>query len=186
MSKVGPVIHICGWPGAGKYTIGSELARKLNGRLLDNHLILDPASALFERRSPMHFAMRADVRAVINRYARDLPKEVSLILTDALAETDEDRALFAPTEALAKARQVPLFAVTLKLSLEENIKRLTNPARAARAKLMQTEVLVQIRQDKELLRPDGAIEIDVTDLSAEEAAERIIVRLDLNRHVCHA
>ena len=68
----GPVIHICSWPGAGKATIGRILARRLGGRLIDNHLALDPASALFDRSDPRHRPLRARLRSTIDAAALPL------------------------------------------------------------------------------------------------------------------
>ncbi|WP_417523876.1 AAA family ATPase [Marinovum sp.] len=176
-----PVIHLCGWPGSGKATIGRCLAAALGGRLIDNHLMLDPASALFDRSDPRHARLREGLRRAIYDAARGLPEDVALVVTDALAETERDRQLFAPTEALAQARGAPLLAVTLAISPEENLRRLTDPPRQARSKLTDPDVLTSLRADHRLLRPAGAITVDVTDLSAEEAATAILGALSLQR-----
>lgn len=179
MSQGAPVIHICGWPGAGKHTIAKALAPRINGRVLDNHLMLDPASALFDRGDMHHKAMRAEIREIIYRYAENLPMDVPLVVTDALADTAADHALFAPTQALAAARRARLLPVTLSLAAEENIRRLTDPSRAGRSKLMQAEVLTQLRQENNLLQAEGAVVVDVTALSAERAASKIVQCLGL-------
>lgn len=49
--------HINGWPGTGKRTIGKLVAGRIGGRLLDNHVMLNPAEALFERWDPLHAPM---------------------------------------------------------------------------------------------------------------------------------
>jgi hypothetical protein len=48
------ILHINGWPGSGKLTIGRIVAGRLGARLLDNHTVLNPAEALFERDDPLH------------------------------------------------------------------------------------------------------------------------------------
>jgi shikimate kinase len=39
------LINLNGWPGVGKLTVGRILAKTLGGRLLDNHTLLNVASA---------------------------------------------------------------------------------------------------------------------------------------------
>lgn len=148
--------------------------------------MLDPASALFERGAPQHKTMREDIRAVVYRYARGLPPDVPIVVTDALADTDADRALFAPTQALAAARRAPLHAVTLRLTQEENLRRLTHQARADRSKLTRADILMQLRRENTLLQPPGAVDVDVTDLSAEDAASEIAQLLKLSLRGCDA
>ena len=46
------MIHLNGYPGVGKLTVGRLLAQRLGGRLLDNHAMYDVAFALAEFRSP--------------------------------------------------------------------------------------------------------------------------------------
>lgn len=182
-----PLIHICGWPGSGKATIGRLLAARTGGCLIDNHLMLDPASALFERGDPRHAALRAALRREIYAAAQTLPPEVVVIVTDALSDAPEDAALFAPTVDLAAARGAPLRAVTLDIDPEENRRRLTDPARAGRAKLRDPSVLDALRVRHALLRPAGAMHLDVTELSPNDAVGGLLEMLALDTmKVTHA
>lgn len=166
-----PIIHINGWPGTGKATIGRILAARLGGRLIDNHLMLDPAGALFDRGDPRHAQLRADIRDLIHAAALTLPADVPLIVTDALASMDE--ALFAPTRALAQARGAPLICFILDITPEENRARLTDPRRTG-SKLTDVSILNDLRTRHEPLRPDGAVALDVTNQSPDDAATLII------------
>ena len=166
-----PVLHINGWPGTGKATIGRILAARLGGRLIDNHLMLDPAGALFGRGDPRHARLRTDIRDLIHAAALTLPDDVPLIVTDALASTDD--ALFAPTRALAQARGAPLICFILDITSEENRARLTDPRRTG-SKLTDVSILDDLRTRHELLQPDGAIALDVTNQSPDDAATLII------------
>lgn len=179
MTTVAPVIHICGWPGSGKMTIGRVLAKQIGGRLLHNHLALDPANALFARSDPAHFDLREALRRQIYKAALTLPPDVPLIVTDALQEAEFDRRLFAPTQTLADQRGARLLAVTLGISATENRRRLTQPDRVTRSKLTQVDVLETLRDTCTLLRPAGAILIDVSNLNAQSAADKIVHQLGL-------
>ncbi|MBB96282.1 MAG: nucleoside kinase [Rhodobacteraceae bacterium] len=176
-----PVIHICGWPGSGKATIGRILAQRLGGRLIDNHLSLDPASALFARGDPGHAPLRATIRAAIDAAAIALPPDVPLVVTDALSDDPVDDILFAPTRDLARAREAPLLCVTLDLSADENRRRLADPSRATRAKLTDPHVLDTLRGRHRLLRPPHAVPIDITHLAPDAAAAAILHALDLTQ-----
>ena len=169
------VIHIGGWPGSGKRTIATELAKLCGGRVIDNHLILNPASAVFDRGQAGHVELRQSIRAVIYEAALTLPPTVPLILTDALAEMPTDWALFAPTQELAKKRGGRLRSFVLSLSQQENVRRLTAVERKDRGKLMDTDVLLGFRDKLELLRPEGCTDVSVDDLSPREAAEHIYI-----------
>lgn len=175
---VAPVIHIGGWPGAGKRTVGRIVARRLGGRLIDNHLMLDAAHAIHDRGTRAFGTLRGEVRDVIFQHARQLPLEVALVLTDALADEPAALPLFQPTVDLAAARGAPLRVFVLDLDPQENRRRLTDPARGGYGKLMDPDILASLRAHETLFCPDGAITLDVTDLSPEAAAEAILSRLE--------
>ena len=168
-----PVIHIGGWPGAGKRTIGRLVAERLTGRCIDNHIMLDAARAIYPRGTAGSSALREEVRAVVLRHAEALPRDVPLIFTDALADEPEARPLFQPTVDIAEARQAPLHCFVLDLSIEENVRRLTDPSRTGAAKLKDPEILKSIRAKDRLFVPKDAVVLDISNLSADGAAQAI-------------
>ncbi|WP_299725273.1 hypothetical protein [uncultured Tateyamaria sp.] len=176
--SVAPVIHIGGWPGAGKKPIGQRVAERLGGRLIHNHLMLDAARVLYARDTPESIAMREEVRNLILDHARRLPNDVPIVLTDALADEPAAKPLFQPTLALARDRNAPLHLFVLDLSIDENQRRLSDPSRAGSAKLTDGDVLKAIRSRQTLFVPASAIVLDVTDLSAGSAAEEICTYLE--------
>ncbi|MEL7093665.1 MAG: hypothetical protein AAFN94_18240, partial [Pseudomonadota bacterium] len=171
-----PVIHIGGWPGAGKQTIGRIVADRLGGRLIHNHLMLDAARALYARDTPEGKAMREEVRGVILAHARRLPREVPIVLTDALSAGNADAVrLFQPTLDLARDRGAPLVCFALELSVDENVARLTEPARFGGDKLTDVDILLSLRDRETLFLPKGAHVLDVTDLTPEDVADRMLL-----------
>ncbi len=175
MRPVPLVIHICGWPGSGKQAIGTALAYRIGGRLIDNHLMIDPASAIYDRGDSGHSHLRAQVREAVFEHALKLSLGVPIIFTNALADTPADHGLYAPFDAFAQQRGARLLAVTLVISEEENVKRLLDSGRIGRSKLMDRDVLLSHRAELELLRPEGAIDVCVDGLTAEQAADQIAV-----------
>jgi thymidylate kinase len=169
------IIHINGWPGCGKLTIARLLTRRLDGKLLDNHTLLNPAEALFERSDPLHGSLRREVRACVLDHAARLPPGIPLVLTDALSDDAADQSFFDDYRALASKRGARLIGVVLDCDQEENIRRLTSPGRSELHKLTRPDFLRHLRASYQLLRPQGVdlIDIDVSTLSADEAASRI-------------
>ncbi|WP_300055645.1 hypothetical protein [uncultured Roseobacter sp.] len=155
------------------------VADHLGGRLIDNHLMLDAAGAIYDRGTSGWSVLREEVREVVFAHARRLPAEVAIVLTDALADEPAARALYQPAIDLAHVRGTRLFACVLDLDLEENRRRLIDPSRAGGAKLMDTDTLETIREHERLLVPDGAPLLDVTKMSPNEAAKVIIARLEV-------
>ena len=170
---VAPVVHIGGWPGSGKRTIGRVVADTLRGRLIDNHIMLDAARAIYDRGMPGSAELREEVRAVVMSHAEKLPGDVPIILTDALADEPAARPLFEPTVKLAEKRSADLVTFVLDLSPEENLRRLQAPERSGAAKLKDPNVLSDIRRKDRLFCPDGCTMLDVTDLTPKQAAQAI-------------
>lgn len=141
------VLHLNGWPGSGKCTIGQILAERLNGRLLDNHALLNPAEALFERHDPLHVLLWQAVRQVTLDYAAKLPTDSAIILTDPLVIGSEvDLALFECFRSLAERRNAKLISVILDIDPEENVRRIQASGRSEQRKLTRPEVLRRMRE----------------------------------------
>ncbi|WP_299653819.1 hypothetical protein [uncultured Tateyamaria sp.] len=170
---VAPVIHIGGWPGAGKKTVGRIVADQMGGRLIHNHIMLDAARAIYARDTPESIAMREEVRTLILAHARRLPSDVPIVLTDALADEPAAIPLFQPTLDLARDRNAPLHLFVLNLSVAENQRRLTDPSRLGSDKLTDANVLKTLRGKDKLFVQDSTRMLDVTNMSAQDAADRI-------------
>ena len=173
-----PIVHINGWPGCGKLTIARILRARLGACLMHNHLILDPASALFERGTEARAVLRERLRDVLYEAARDLPADRPIVVTDALAETDRHGALFKKTAFLATSLDRPLRPVVLDITEDENLRRIRSPERAGTSKLQEPDVLRDLRARHRLMRLPGALLLDVSDLPAGSAADRIAGWLD--------
>ena len=46
------IVNLSGWPGVGKLTTARELSKLINGKLLDNHTLLNIGRALASDGSP--------------------------------------------------------------------------------------------------------------------------------------
>lgn len=173
------ILHLNGWPGSGKLTIARLLVERMRGRLVDNHTLLNPAEALFERSDPLWEEARRTVRKTVLSLVEHVAAGVPIVLTDALSDDAYDSALFDEYRALATARSARLVSVILDCSVEENLRRLQSGDRAAHRKLTRPDILINLRARYRLLRPLGAevIEVDVSELEPQQAADLILGKL---------
>ena len=170
------IVHINSYPGVGKLTIGRALADLIGGKLLDNHSVFNVAFALTEFKSPAFYDTVRAVREIAYRRILDLPSEVPVVLTNwysqgsAWGEENWDRAI-----ALAKERKCALNVVTLACLPEENARRIQAPERSAKRKPQDEEMVNDNRSGRPLLDRGGdrLLSLDVTELSASEAARKI-------------
>ncbi|WP_429812129.1 hypothetical protein [Ensifer sp. B1-9] len=96
-----------------------------------------------------------------------------------MSDDASDSGTFEDCAELARKRGARLVAVVIDCDLEENLKRLTRAGRTKQHKLTDPEVLVGLRKANRLLRgkSDQLIEIDVTALGADAAAEAIAAQI---------
>ncbi|MEM7491133.1 MAG: hypothetical protein AAF390_18620, partial [Pseudomonadota bacterium] len=95
------------------------------------------------------------------------------------ALSEDDHHLAVPSIAFAARRGAPFLPVLLDLDAGENARRLTAPERFGAGKLTDTATLAKIRAEERLLRLPEAAVIDVTDLTAADAARQIATVLSL-------
>ena len=174
------ILHINGWPGSGKYTVGRIVAERLGARFVPNHVIIGPGLAIDAFDSPAFKATVRAVRRIVFGQIVEAPAGTRFVLTNVLVEAEEDARLLRRTAELASARQVPFLAVILDCALEENVRRLDTQARAARHSLTDVAVLRELRARYSLLRPEAAhrLELDVTSIAPKAAADQIVAAVD--------
>jgi predicted kinase len=121
MSERAPlVICLVGFPGVGKLTIATILARLSGARVIDNHWVNDPilrivasdgSAAVPEAVWPQVAKVRA---AVLETVATLAPASHSFIFTLAGADEDpEDRRAFEQYRKVALRRQARLIVIRL-------------------------------------------------------------------------
>ena len=173
------LINLNGWPGVGKLTTARELRKLLDGKLLDNHTILNVGKALAEGGTPEYYydLVRA-VRAMAFARILELPPTLPIVFTNVVARGGTSGFLEENWQALidlAHARNCPLFSVTLTCSAAENARRIVRDDRGFLQKKQNPELLTELARTRALF-DDGATFrtlIDNTELSPLEAAHRI-------------
>ena len=173
------IVHLNGWPGVGKQTIGRLVATTLGARFVHNHLLHDVAIVCAGFDHPDRWPLYEEVRrAAYGALARHPPGEV-LVMTNALLKASRrGQQAWAHVVDLAMARASPLVPVVLDAEPDELCRRIESPERSGR-KLADARELRELLATRALQRPDVAelIELDVTPLPAIEAAAEVVARL---------
>lgn len=170
------IIHINSYPGVGKLAIGKILQKRLQGRLLDNHSIYNVALALTEFKSPAYFDTIRAVRKIAYMRVLELPEGIPVILTNAhFADSEWGNECWDAAKELSRLRGVPLLVVVFDCSVEENAKRIQSLDRELKRKPRDPTMFRGNAEDKPLLDRDGdhLLRLDITDLTAEEAAAQV-------------
>jgi hypothetical protein len=187
MSEPTPlVICLVGFPGVGKLTIATILARLSGARVIDNHWINDPilrivasdgSAAVPEAVWPQVAMVR---EAVLETVATLAPASDSFIFTLAGADEDpEDRRAFEQYRKVALRRHARLIVIRLLCREEELVKRIQDAERRGRKLTDPAEAITNVRNYTPL-NPSvpEVLSIDVTELSPEDAAARIFAHIN--------
>lgn len=188
------LVILFGPPAVGKMTVGREIAARTTYRLFHNHATIEPLLDVFDWGTPSFQRLKQEFRERVfeEAIASDLPGLVFTVVW-ALESTDDRAALeqmIAPV--LASGGRVDF--VELYADLATVLSREGTPERLA-AKASKRDVewarrsTIEWHEDHVLSTgPDHAFPlghphtvVDNTVLSAAEAAEEIIARLDLPR-----
>lgn len=169
------IVHLNGWPGVGKFTIGRALAERLGARLIHNHLLHDVAIGCTGLADPARWPLYEKVRTAAYEALAERPASETFVMTNALCVgSAREREAWNHVVDLAITRRVPLVPIVLEAGLEENARRLQSPDRPD-TKLRDPGLLVDFIRTDRLQEPDihEFLKLDVTRLSADQAAERI-------------
>ena len=175
------IVHLNGWPGVGKRTIGERLARRLGARFIHNHLLHDVAIACAGIGGPGRWPLYEEVRRAAYDALAARPREEAFVMTNALcAGAPREQAAWSHVAGLAMRREARLVPVVLEAELAENERRLQAPDRIGR-KLTDPAALRSFIECDAIQKPDlpGLLVLDVTALSPDAAAEAIQHHLSL-------
>jgi hypothetical protein len=186
-APVPAVYQLLGFPGTGKYTVARAMVEQLGARgepaaLLDNHSTANLIWSFVptERRFDADvMAKLAELRNVLWDAAAELTSPAhSLLFTNYLRPGTPATVLDRHRE-LAQQLGRPLVAVVLHCDPEEVLRRIPNPDRAARMKLVDPDRAREILSST-LTLPSWPelVDVDITGLSRTEAAARVIALAD--------
>ena len=177
------MIYLIGFPGIGKLSIAKEICRQADVKLVDNHLINNPVFSIIERDGvtslPDEVWRKAhQIREVVFETMVELsPVDYNFVLTNVLTDGDwVDCAIYDFVEETADKRSAAFVPVRLHIELEENMRRIASPERKEHLKEMSVQAARENRAQKTIISiaHDNLLDLDVTDLSARDAAQKIL------------
>jgi Cdc6-like AAA superfamily ATPase len=177
MTQNTTIIYLTGKPGVGKYTIAKELASKHGFIVCDNQLINNPIFELLQydgyaKIPDFAWDTIARIRTeVFDFLAKSLKN--SYVLTNCLADTEEDRQLYGQVNQMAETRGSLFIPVQLQISKEEHLKRLTQPERRVRWKSIDPADAEDHGPLISISHPN-LLELNVSNLNPTDAADSIM------------
>jgi predicted kinase len=175
------VVLILGYPGVGKRTVGSHLAERLDGVLVDNQLINIPLLTLFkwDGKFPLPaeiWERVAPIREAVLGTIEDLaPKSNSYVFTTVLEDGGDGASQYDALRSLARRRGSLFLSVMLTCDIDEQVRRIDAPDRIARLKGSDPEGYRRHRQHVQLFEPppEEVVHLDTTEVNARQNAEAI-------------
>ncbi|KAJ7159825.1 hypothetical protein C8R43DRAFT_345603 [Mycena crocata] len=174
-------VLINGFVGVGKSTVARHLASLLPlARVIDNHLLLDPADALCPRSCSGYQELRQQFRSVAFRFIID-SESSSFLFTSNCSVSELGTATARQYQQAAKECGAKFVPVVLDCDLHQVRNRVADPARvkSSRFKLQDPEVASKIWQSKEIFRfhTSDELYLDTSHSTAEEVARSIFYHI---------
>jgi len=175
------LLFLHGSPAVGKLTVAKALLRIVPGRLMDNHAAIDLALTVFDVGAPGFWELVHDVRCSALDAAAE--HRVPLLVTTFCYAEPDDREQFRQIEEIVQRDGGELLPVFLHCSREEALRRVGNPDRVERRKIISGEHLIRELDCYDLTavpRPD-CLKLDTGVNPAEATAKNIVghFRLDV-------
>ncbi len=178
-------IYLIGYFGIGKYSIAKALAQLEEFKIIDNHYVLNPIFSLLENDGitplpPLTWHYAAEIRQAVLGTIRFLsPRDWNFIFTNDLSSDAGSQQLFDDVATVVTSRGGRLIPVLLHCELEKYLERVVRPERRERMKGINADearerFLSGIGFQTE---HPNTLRLDVTNLSAEAAAEEILAHI---------
>ncbi len=184
------LVFITGPPAVGKMAVGHELAQRTGFRLFHNHMAVEPALRLFDFGTPAFRRIVQAVRmSVVEEVAAsDLPGLVFTWVWD--FESPEDAAAAEQYVTPFRERGGRVVFVELEATLEERLRRNRTEFRlrekaskrdveASERRILASEARYTFNSGGSLDARDDWLRVETTNLTAAEAADRVIVHFGL-------
>lgn len=171
------IVFIYGPVAVGKLTVAREVEKLTGLPLFHNHLIVDAVGAVFPFGSEAFIRLRESFW--IQTFVEAARSDRSLVFTFAPEPTVDSGFPDRVRRAIAPFGGSVVF-IALKVSRDEQERRLTNPSRLAFGKLMSLELLRDLRvgfDDSLAPMPAAHLSIETEDCSPADAATRIAAYL---------
>jgi hypothetical protein len=174
------LLFLHGAPAVGKLTVAKALLRIVPGRLMDNHAAIDLALTIFDFGAPGFWELVHDVR--LSAISAAAEHGVPLLVTTFCYAEPDDREHFGHFEETVQRHGAKLLPVFLHCSRDEALRRVGNPDRVERRKIISGEHLIRELERYDLTavpRPD-CLKLDTGTNPAEVTAREIVRHFGLD------
>jgi hypothetical protein len=182
------ILHLIGYPGVGKYTIATELARQTDAAgarlvVVDNHLTSNVIFAVLpvdgvQPLPPTVWDRVGEVRDAVLRTIEELsPPDWSFVFTNVLTQNDPaDAEVVERLVGLAAHRDSAYVPIRLTCQTDELVRRVPRPDRRMRRKWIDPGGVRDFVETTDLLVIDHPLvmDLDVTAIPPTMAARRIL------------
>ena len=184
----GAFVYLVGFAGSGKLTIAKEIAKRFDCIVVDNHHINNVIFALIDIDVDASGDLSEEVWEHVIRVRmaamdaiRDLARPGrNFVFTNELIEgVGRHESFFLEVAKVARDRGALLLPVRLLVDARELAQRVASPEREEKLKVTNPDAALAKARAEEVLRPEGYdyMELDVTAIEPEDAAERILAEL---------
>jgi adenylate kinase len=174
------LIFLHGLPGVGKLTVARELAKLTGFRIFHNHLAVDLVESVFEFGSLPFVELRE--KLWLDVFSQAVAAGMNgLVFTFAYDRTVQD-SFVGNTRRIVESAGGEVFFVELRCSAEELERRIEHPSRQRFGKLSSVGRFRELKEAGAFVDPGIPKErlvVDTTELSATDAADRIVRELRL-------
>lgn len=181
MSSGSTIIYLTGKPGVGKYTIAQALVKKYEFIICDNQLINNPIFELLQydgytKIPDFAWDSIAKIRAEVFNFLTKVPNK-NYVLTNCLAETNEDREIYEQVENMAKSRGGAFIPVKFEITKDEHLIRLTNRKRRDRWKSIDPQDAEDNGPLLSIHHPNLLV-LEISELNPDIVAEKIMEHIN--------
>jgi hypothetical protein len=174
------VVYLMGLAGTGKYTIAKRISQR-GYKIVDNHLLNNPIFSLLGPDAARQATVEATekigrIRNIVLEFMVE-DNRANYVLTNQLLQNEYHDTIYHKILNAAEKRGSIFVPVLLVISSQERSKRLGQPERARRFKI--TDPREAFKSPKMLkVTHENLLELNVSDLSAEQAAEKIMQHVE--------
>ena len=174
------LVFLHGAPASGKLTVAKALLDIVPGRLFDNHAAIDFARTMFDFGAPGFWELVDDVRvsALDGASKNGLP----LVVATYCYSEPEDRESLERFEAVVQRDGGELLPVFLHCAEDEMARRVGNPDRVARRKIISIKALNRFLAQASMVPVPRAncLTLDTSITPADATAQDIVRHFGLS------
>lgn len=180
------IVHLNGWPGVGKYTVGHALAEELQARFIQNHHLHDVVFACTGFGDPDRWPLYEKVRSAAYEVLTNRPEGEDFVMTNALCiGAPKEVEAWGHVVELAIARSVPLIPIVLRADADTIAERVVSTNRSA-MKLKDADKVREMISAHSLQVPvvSETLELDISRSAVGSSVEKILQHLQKVRKLC--